>query len=189
LLTNIKGKAVGIDISEYCVQKAQEKTKDKENTTVSQGSVFDINPDDFDTFQTIVSLDVFPLIEEKESALEKCSSVLNDNGTIFMTDYFAPPRFERVFTPYGGAPPYSRKDYEQAIDQVELSLANLRDRTDKCLAETRRITEKMNENSLKGWMIENWGQKYYDYAVELAEEWTAALENGEITYDLLQIES
>lgn len=185
LLTYVQGQAVGIDLSNYCICKAKELAEDIPDVEVVQCDILNLQPDMFDRFKTVVSLDVFPLIEEKQKALDQCSRLLLPQGSVLITDYFSSPANSDLFAPYGGATPLDKESYYSAIKNANLSVEDSIDLTDQCRELTNGIIAKMKTDPLRSWMISNWSKEYYNYAVDLSTKWSEALREREIEYALM----
>jgi len=186
LITKLpEGRAVGVDISEYSIKKAKEQV-DRNDVTLIESDILDLDSSKIGTFATAISIDVLPLVEKKEEVLQKARSLLQDAGRFIFTDYFAPSSFESIFTPYGGASPESEETYKEIISQ-HFGQYDIRDRTDECIAETKEIIEEMKSNDeLKEWIVEKWGQDYYKHTVDLSHRWISALQSGDIKYVLVE---
>ncbi|PSO46019.1 MAG: hypothetical protein BRC25_00090 [Parcubacteria group bacterium SW_6_46_9] len=180
-----EGKVVGVDISEYSIKKAKEHVN-RSDVTLIESDILNLDSSKIGTFATVLSIDVLPLVEKKEEVLQKARSSLQDSGRFIFTDYFAPSSFGSILTPYGGAVPEPEETYREIISQ-HFDRYNIRDRTDACIAETEEIIEELKANDeLEEWIVEKWGQDYYDHTVDLSHRWISALQSGDIKYVLVE---
>jgi len=175
----------GIDISSYCVEKAKEITQGKPNVKVIKGDFLKYNNENGEKFKTIISLDVFPLLPKKE-ALMKCKEILEENGKVIFTDYFAPKELEYLFTPFE-AIPSSSEEYKQAIKEAGFSVSKMEYLNDQLIEEAKEIIGKMKEEKVKEWIIDKWGEEYYRFSVEINQEWLEKLAQKEISYQLITL--
>jgi len=186
LLTYIDGKAVGIDVSPYCVKKAKDLTSDVDGVRIYQSDIFDIEPISIGTFNSVISLDVLPLISDKSGVICKFSDVLSPKGVILATDYFASKEFAEIFSPYGGAEPCTEQEYHRAFEEAGLLVDHTEDLSKDCSVKTSKVISNMKQDPLKTWIQKRWSKDYYKYALGLSKEWSQALREREIRYVLIK---
>lgn len=178
--------AVGVDVSSYCVHRARSRLEPHENTRVINADILDINEEKLGRFSTIVGLDVIHMLD-RVRVLKKFSNLLKKKGQFIFTDCLSDNNHSELFTPFKAKPPLSKKEYEKVTNDSSFDIVSVDDFTEECIHETRSVLSKFRREKPKKWIIDKWGEEYYQYTIHLSHEWDKMMSSGKIKYALLTV--